>query len=113
MISFLGGIVIGFSVPFTGQQNGHVCVDFLVVKMRGKAKNILTAATKLLSLLFFIVVAYSLTSMGLNFRASHEVSQTMKLPFYPVALCLGGMFMVQSFQLLLDVVLIVGGKKDE
>ncbi|MBI5605603.1 MAG: TRAP transporter small permease [Deltaproteobacteria bacterium] len=113
MISFLGGIVIGFTVPYTGQSGGHVNVDFLVKKIQGAPQKIINATTRAMVMIFSALIGWSLISMGSNFRAAHEVSQTMKIPFYPVAWCLGGMFMIQSFHLLLLIIVIIGGKQDE
>lgn len=112
MISFLGGIVIGLSVPHTSQKNGHVAVDFAVVKMPRPARNAMAFATRVLALAFFALIGWGLISMGIDYRAAHEVSQTLKVPFYPVAIALGAAFLIQAFQFLLDALRICGGHNE-
>ena len=106
IISFLGGIVIGFSIPYTSQKNGHVAVDFAVEKLPRYMQLATGFVTRLLAMAFFALIGWGLISMGIDYRAANEVSQTMKIPFYPVAIGLGAAFMIQAFQFLLDSVRI-------
>jgi TRAP-type C4-dicarboxylate transport system permease small subunit len=106
LISFLGGIVAGLSVPRTSQSNGHPNVDLLTGRMSATGKNIINSATRLLAMVFFILIAWSLFSMGLDYKAGKEVSQTMKVPFYPVIFALAAAFLTQAFQFLLDILKI-------
>jgi TRAP-type C4-dicarboxylate transport system permease small subunit len=103
LISFLGGLVIGFSVPRTSQMEGHVNVDFMVVKMPEPQKKIINAATRLMAMLFFALIGSSLTSIGLDLHTTKEVSQTLKVPYYPVAFGLGLAFLIQAAQYFLDI----------
>lgn len=36
IISFTGGIVIGFAIPYTSWKRGHIYVDFLINKFSKK-----------------------------------------------------------------------------
>jgi TRAP-type C4-dicarboxylate transport system permease small subunit len=112
MISFLGGIVIGLSVPHTSQKNGHVAVDFAVVKMPQPVQNAVAFATRVLALAFFALIGWGLISMGIDYRAANEVSQSLKVPFYPVAIAMGVAFLIQAFQFLLDTLRICGGHNE-
>jgi hypothetical protein len=46
--------------------------------------------------------------MGMDYRAAKEVSPSMKLPLYPVFFFLGGSFLIQVVQFLLDVLKTFG-----
>ena len=109
LISLLGGAVVGLAIPRTSQMNGHVSVDFVLNKMSPRWQNITTGFTRFLAMLFFIFVAWSLLSMGLDYRAAKEVSPSMKLPLYPVFAFFGAAFLIQAFQFLLDVLKTIGG----
>lgn len=112
LISLMGGIVVGLAVPRTSQMKGHVNVDFLFNKMSPKGQNIMYGTTRLLVMIFFIFTAWSLLAMGMDYRAANEVSPSMKLPLYPVFFFLGGAFLVQAVQFLLDIFKALGGSHE-
>jgi TRAP-type C4-dicarboxylate transport system permease small subunit len=112
MISFLGGIVIGLSIPYTSQKKAHVNVDFLINRMPKKIQNVTNGATRLIALTFFGLVGFALISMGIDYKEANEVSTTMKIPFYPLAIGMGVVFFVQAVQFLLDFLKICGGSHE-
>lgn len=112
LISFLGGLVIGFSVTYTSQKDSHINVDFLINKMSTSRKMVMKATTRIMVMAFFVLVGCSLIYMGIDLRSTHEVSQTLKLPYYPVAFGLGVSFLIQAGQFLLDIVEIYGGNNE-
>ncbi len=109
LISFMGGLVIGFSMPFTSQMNGHVNVDFMVEKLSTAKKDLVYRLTRVAVLVFFLLIGWSLISMGMDLYKTREVSQTLKVPYYPVAFGLGIPFLIQSVQFLLDAIKPRGG----
>jgi TRAP-type C4-dicarboxylate transport system permease small subunit len=112
LISLLGGAVAGLAVPRTSQMKGHVNVDFVLNKLSPKGQGIMNGITRFLVMVFFIFVAWSLLSMGMDYRAAREVSPSMKLPLYPVFFFLGGAFLVQVVQFILDIVKTFGGSDE-
>jgi TRAP-type C4-dicarboxylate transport system permease small subunit len=112
LISLLGGAVAGLAVPRTSQMNGHVNVDFVINKMTPKAKNTMNGVTRILVMIFFLFAAWSLLSMGMDYRGAKEVSPSMKLPLYPVFFCLGGAFLIQVVQFLLEILKTFGGSHE-
>jgi TRAP-type transport system small permease protein len=112
LISLLGGAVVGLAIPRTSQMNGHVNVDFALNKMSSRWQNITNVLTRLLAMLFFIFIAWSLLSMGWDYRAAKEVSPSMKLPLYPVFAFFGAAFLIQAFQFLLDLLKTMGGSHE-
>jgi TRAP-type C4-dicarboxylate transport system permease small subunit len=113
LISLLGGVVIGLAVPYTSQMNGHVIVDILLNKASKRAQDIVNVCTRIMVMVFFVFIALSLILMGLDHRASHEVTQTLRVPLYFVFFVLAGVFLIQAAQFLLDIVKIFcGGNHD-
>jgi TRAP-type C4-dicarboxylate transport system permease small subunit len=104
LISLLGGVVIGLAVPYTSQMNGHVAVDLLLNKVPKSTQNIVNMSTRIMVMIFFIFIALSLILMGLDHRASKEVTQTLRVPLYFVFFVLGGIFLIQAIQFLFDIV---------
>ncbi len=113
LISLLGGVVIGLAVPYTSQMDGHVAVDILLKKVAKTTRDIANVTTRILVMVFFIFIALSLILMGLDHRASKEVTQTLRVPLYFVFFVLGGVFLIQAIQFLFDIVKICGGSREQ
>jgi len=78
-------IVIGFSIPQVSLDGGHVYMEIGLDKFGPRGQAVLKTFTRLLCIGLFIFIGYNLLSVGAEFRASGEVSQTLRLPFFPVA----------------------------
>lgn len=77
-----GPIVIGFAIPLTSWDRGHVSMDILLPLLGRRNRNLLRAATRVICILLFAFMAYNLLWIGSEFRSSGEVSQTLRIPFY-------------------------------
>ena len=112
MISLLGGIVIGLAVPYTSQMNGHINVDILIGKLPKGVQDTMNVITRVLVMVFFIFIAWSLISMGIDHRASKEVTQTLRVPLYYIFFVLAGVFLIQAAQFILDIAKICRGSHE-
>jgi TRAP-type C4-dicarboxylate transport system permease small subunit len=112
MISLLGGIVIGLAVPYTSQMNGHINVDILIGKLPKGVQDTMNVITRILVMVFFIFIAWSLISMGIDHRASKEVTQTLRVPLYYIFFVLAGVFLIQAAQFILDIAKICRGSHE-
>ena len=97
-------IVIGFSIPKVCLDRGHVYMEFLLEKLSKRSKNVLNTFTRAICILLFILIAYNLIGVGNEFRLSGEVTSTIRLPFFPLAYCVGVCCFLQVFVFLHDIV---------
>ena len=109
LISFTGGIVIGFAIPYTSWMKGHVAVDAVLSKLSPRNRNIVDVSNRCLGILLFLFAGYNFIAMGLDLYATKEVSMTLKLPFYPIAYGIGLSCFIQCLMLAADIVKTVGG----
>jgi TRAP-type C4-dicarboxylate transport system permease small subunit len=118
IISFCGGIVIGLAIPYTSWMNGHIYVDVFVDKakrLKGQPfsrNNIINIITRIVGICLFILIGWSFFGYGDSLYSSKEVSQTLRIPFYPVAYGLGISSYIQSVLLLCEILKIVGGEDE-
>jgi TRAP-type C4-dicarboxylate transport system permease small subunit len=110
LVAFTGAVVIGFSLPFTSWMRGHVYVDFLILRFSQKVRNIFNILTRCLVIWLFLMIGWNLIKYGMDLKKSGEVSLTLQLPFYPVALGVGICCFIQCLVLLCDILKILGGK---
>lgn len=109
LISFTGGIVIGFAIPYTTWMRGHVFVDAIINKFPERRRLVIDATTRCLAILLFLFAGWNFMVMGGDLYRTKEVTTTLKLPFYPIAYGLGVSFFIQTVLLFADMLKILGG----
>ena len=109
MVSFTGGVVIGFATPITSFMRGQIFVDFFYQKFPQLTQNILNTITRLLDIALFAVIAWNLMLMARDMYRSGEVSLTLQLPFYPIAYGIGFALIIECLVLVCDIFKIAEG----
>jgi TRAP-type C4-dicarboxylate transport system permease small subunit len=112
VISFLGAVVVGFSVPYTSLLKGHVVVDFLLEKVPKNTSDTIQLATRILSIALFLWMGWNFVVMSLDLIKSKEVTPVFKVPFYPISLGLAFTCIIQCFTLVSQIREIVGGRHE-
>ncbi len=110
LVSFLGVIVFGLSLPFTSWMRKHIYVDFVILKFSRRVRNIFNIVTRWLVIFLFSWIGWNLIEYGMDLQKTGEVSTTLHIPFYPVAFAVGICCFVQSLVLFCDIVKILGGE---
>jgi TRAP-type C4-dicarboxylate transport system permease small subunit len=110
LVALSGAIVIGFSIPFTSWQRGHIYVDFLILRLPPTIRKAFQITTRILGMGLFFLIGWNLIQMGMDLHKSGEVSLTLQLPFYPVAYGVGFCCFVQCLVLLCDIFKVWGGQ---
>jgi TRAP-type C4-dicarboxylate transport system permease small subunit len=99
-------LVIGFAIPQVSLDRGHVAMDFLLVKLSQRGRDVMNTFTRLLGLTLFACIGYNLFNVGARFHASGEVTATIKIPFYPVAYGVAICCLIECFVFIFDIVRI-------
>jgi len=107
LVGLAAAVVLGFSIPYTTSLKGHITVDFFTMKFKPKAKKFWLVLTRLLGLFLFAFMGYEMIIMSNDLRTSGEVSATLQLPFYPIALGIGICLFFQVITLILDTILAI------
>ncbi len=103
LVAMAGAVVIGFAVPRTSWERGHVFVDFLLENRSKAVKDGFFIATRIVGIIIYALLSWNLLLKGMVLHKAGEVSLTLQLPFYPAAFALSLCFFVQSFVLLADI----------
>jgi TRAP-type C4-dicarboxylate transport system permease small subunit len=110
VVGLAGAIVIGFGIPITSWNRGHIFVDFMINWFPPKIRNGFNVVTRLVSMALFITIGWNLCVLAGDLLKSGEVSLTRQLPFYPVAYGLALCCFIQCLVLICDLGKIAGGK---
>lgn len=110
IISFTGGIVISFAIPFTTWRRGHVYVDAVINRFSEEKRGVMNVTTRVFAILLFLLACWNFISMGMDLYKTGELSTTLRLPFYPIAYAMGVSCFIQCILLFADIVKILGGQ---
>ena len=96
IVTFLGALLIAFSLPYTTEKGGHVYVDILVDKLKGRAKAVLVMATRIFGVVLFIFIGANFINYGFSTLRSGEVSPSFRIPLYPLSFALAFAFFIEA-----------------
>lgn len=110
IVSLVLALVIGFSIPQVSLDRGHVYMEFIVKKLSKRNKAIMNTFTRILCIILFAVIGYTLFLVGSEFRTAGEVSSTLRIPFFPVIYGVGVCCFFECFVFIFDIVKIWRGQ---
>lgn len=113
LIGFLGALAVALGLGYTQVAKGHIAVTILTDLFSVRTNRILDAVNHLIGALFFGFAAWQTALWGAEVARSGEVSQTLKMPFYPVigAVALG--LAVFSVTLAADLILAFRPRREK
>jgi len=104
LVCFLGAVAVSFAMAHTSIEKGHVSVSFVVSLFPSRVQGMIECITGFLGLCLFALIAWQSVSYANDLYASHEVSLTLELPFYPFVYGIGFSAAVVCFVLLPDLI---------
>lgn len=111
VVVLLGAIAIGFSIPQTTLDKGHVLMEFLTEKLPPGWQRMFSALNRFLGMAIFAVFGWRIFSYGNNLLRSGEVSPVLQMPTYPVAYGIGVCCFVVGLVLFYDLLQKIKGVK--
>jgi len=85
LMGYFGAVATAFALGFTQTKRGHVAVDILVQRFPKKTRRALSGVNCLLCTAFFALVAWQIIHYGLNLLRTGEVTETLRIVYYPFA----------------------------
>ncbi len=113
IVSFLGAIVTAGALGYTQKRKDHIVVDILSEKFPAPVKRVLDGASHAVTLVLFSIVSWQTFSYGRRLMQTGELSETLKVAYYPFVFLVSLGFAVLALTLLLDLLETVwtGGSK--
>ena len=104
VVVLLGAIAIGFSVPQTTLDKGHVLMDFLTVKLPKRWQKMFSLITRCLGIVTFAIFGWRIFPYGTNLWKRGQVSPILEMPEFPVAYGIGVCCFIVCLVLFYDLV---------
>jgi len=108
IVCFASAVVIGFSIPYTSWNRGHIIVDFLLANLSPKSVRVLRIFTRCLGIGLFLFAAYNFVIYGIDLAKSGEFSPGFRIPYYPITFGLALSCFLQSLTLICDLISTIG-----
>jgi TRAP-type C4-dicarboxylate transport system permease small subunit len=103
-------VIVGFSLPITTLEKGHVYVDFFLHKLSHPLQRVLQLVTNLMGIALFLGAGYNLLKMASDLHRAGEVSSTLQLPYYAIAYGIGFSCLTVCLVLAGELVTIAAGR---
>ncbi len=113
IVALGGAIIIGFTMPLAAERRVHVYMEMGLQAYGRTGKQILSLFTRLIIFGISVLVAWNLIRLGIGFRETGEVSLTIKIVYYPIAIGLGFCFFAQMFVIFMQIVQVFSGGSHE
>ncbi len=110
LVSMSGAIVIVFALPLSMLDSAHVYMDFVVDRLRERAQRVLAIITRIMVIVFFIILGVALFVLADEFRTSGELFLTLKWPVYPITYAIGATCFLQAVVVFFDILRRIGGR---
>jgi TRAP-type C4-dicarboxylate transport system permease small subunit len=112
-VAFLSAIAVSFPLGYTQLKRSHVAVDILSRLFPKPVRRIAIIISLSMAILFFGIAAWQVWEQADTYRVSGEISETLRIPFYPftygVAIACG----LMTFSLFVDLLRHAFEKGDE
>ena len=83
LMGYFGAIVTAFALGYTQIKKGHIAVDVLVLRLSEKTRACLNSINNFICMIFFALVAWQITRYATTLWKTGEVTETLKIIYYP------------------------------
>jgi len=103
VVSFLGAVVTAGALGYTQKRKDHIVVDILSEKFPAPVKRVLDRVSYALILVFFSIVSWQTFVYGKRLMVTGEMSETLRIAYYPFVFLVSAGFAVLALTVLLDL----------
>ena len=103
LMGFFGAIVTAFALGYTQMKRGHIGIDIVVNKFSAKTQRILNSANYLICMIFFALAGWQIAQWATTLFQTGEVTETLRIIFYPFTYGVAFGCIILSFVLLVDI----------
>src|SRR3990172_7038149 len=104
VVSFLGAIVTAGALGYTQKRKDHIVVDILSEKFPVPVKRVLDRVSYAFILVFFSIVSWQTFVYGKRLLRTGELSETLKIAYYPFVFLVSLGFAVLALTIFLDLI---------
>ena len=104
IMGFAGAVITALAMGVTQKRQEHIHVDILVNRFPRPLKKVVFAINTALCSSFFFVAAWFVGQRGMTLLETGEVSETLRMAYYPFAFVVALGCLLLAAMLLIDLV---------
>ncbi len=113
IVGFLGAMAISFGLPYTTVKKGHVAVELFVSFLPEKIRGVIQAFSAGLGASLFALLAWRSAEYGMELERIGSLSQTLKIPYYPLVYGLSVASGLTSLVIILEAAKYIGKEREK
>ena len=102
LMGFAGAVVSAFALGYTQFTNGHIAVDILVNTYPKPLKRMASILNHGVCCVFFSILGWYMIEKALTLKNTGELSETLRIIYYPFILAVAFGFFILALALLTD-----------
>ena len=83
LMGFAGAMLTAFALAYTQMKKGHIAVDVLVNVLPKKTQWVLAVINNAMCFIFFMLAGWQLAIKANTLRTTGEVTETLRIIYYP------------------------------
>jgi len=83
LMGFFGAVVTAFALGYTQAKKAHISVDILVNRFPKRVQKFLNGINSVICMIFFTLAGWQIAKLGNTLRTSGEVTETLRIIYYP------------------------------
>ena len=112
LMGFFGALVTALALGYTQIKRGHVGIDIIVNQFSKRTQRILNGANYFISMIFFALAGWQIGKWATTLWRTGEVTETLRIIFYPFTYGVAFGCILLSFVLLVDFLkMLIQGKR--
>lgn len=112
LMGFAGAVVSAFALGYTQFTNGHISVDILVNAYPKPLKKMASILNHGVCCVFFSILGWYMIEKALTLKNTGELSETLRIIYYPFILAVALGFFILALALLTDFLKAVLVRKE-
>ncbi|MEA1966702.1 MAG: TRAP transporter small permease [Thermodesulfobacteriota bacterium] len=88
IMGFLGAVIFGLSLGYSHEKKEHLYVSLIFDHFPKKIKQVVQKINLFVCIVFFSLVSWQLIKKGMNLKSVGEVSETLRIAYFPFILVL-------------------------
>jgi TRAP-type C4-dicarboxylate transport system permease small subunit len=112
LMGYFGAVVTAFALGHTQLKKGHIAVDVLINTFSPRTKKILQVTNNGVCSVFFTVVAWQVTAKASTLMNTGEVTETLRIIYYPFTYAVALGCIVLALVMLADLIKSLIPKKE-
>lgn len=88
LMGYMGALIFALSFGYSHEKREHIYVSILFDRFPRKVQRAARMVNSFLTTIFFALLSFQLVKNALNLKAVEELSETLRIAYYPVILVL-------------------------